>query len=89
MHPFFVFVLFFQKQTRYELKNKNKTKQKRIPLVDHLIPGIAPKLTMPIIQRCCQPLSRSELRSRVEVEVDVLDSPSLIVPTVSVDVKQK
>ena len=30
----------------------------------------------------------SELRSCVKVEVDVLGSPSLIVPTVSVDVKQ-
>ena len=30
----------------------------------------------------------SELRSRVKVEVDVLGSPSLIVRTISVDVKQ-
>ena len=32
--------------------------------------------------------STSELRSCVKVEVDVLGFPSLIVPTVSVDVKQ-
>ena len=30
----------------------------------------------------------SELRSCVKVEVDVLGSPSIIVPTVSVDIKQ-
>ena len=34
------------------------------------------------------PRTQSELRSCVEVEVVVLDSPSLIVRTVSVDVKQ-
>ena len=32
--------------------------------------------------------SMSELRSCVKVEVDVLSSPSIIVRTVSVDVKQ-
>ena len=32
--------------------------------------------------------TQAELRSRVKVEVDVLGSPSLTVPTVSVDVKQ-
>ena len=35
-----------------------------------------------------QPLKQSEIRSRVKVEVDILGSLSLIVRTISVDVKQ-
>ena len=38
-------------------------------------------------ENCCT-VRRSELRSCVKVEVDVLGSPSLMVRTVSVDVKQ-